>query len=234
MMARNRRRRGFALCAALTLVLGSCVPSAAGPKGPPGAEEARAAYRAVVKKARKPKTERRPLEMPWLEKIGNFLKAVMEWAIRHKTAVIIALSAIILAGIVYAFIRRGKPRGIRVGILREARGRARGKTPGNGPDTEELVAAAEERAAAGDFSEAAVILHRAALAFLTDKGMLMRGRSYGNAEIRSMLGKKGPGAREFAIGARSAESAAFGRRVLSRSDWEGALEASRGLMGALT
>jgi hypothetical protein len=233
MTGRNRRRSGFVLCAAFSLVLGACVPPAPVRKGPPGAEEARVAYRAVVKKARKPKEETKPLEMPWLEKIGNFLKAVMEWAVRHKVAVIVAVCVVAAAGVVYALIRGGRPRGIRIGIGRDAPARTRGRKPGSGMDTEELIALAEERAAAGDFSEAAVILHRAALVYLTERGMLRQGRSYGNAEIRSILEKRGPGAREFAAGARSAESTAFGRRVLARSDWEEALEASRGLMGAL-
>jgi hypothetical protein len=231
MRKRSPLIRGLVLCAAL--VLGACVPSRAAGKGPPGAEEARAAYRAVVKKARAPRKDRKPLEMPWLEKIGNIIKAIVEWTARHKLAVIAVSASVAAAGTAYSIIRRGGPKGIRLRIRAAAPVRTRARKPLEDPGADELIALAEESASAGDFSRATVILHRAALAFLSEKGVLRRGRSYGNAEIRSILENKGFGAADFAVGARSAESAAFGRRVLARSDWDRALEASRGLMGAL-
>ncbi len=214
----------------------SCLPDGQAKKGIPGADEARAAYRSVLRERVAPRRD--PGDSPLqklLKSFGEFIQKIAEWIGRNKIAALIVLGAAALCVVVVALVKRRRGRGWRRGVS----GRAVNGSDGPSPIAEAgaslggILSAADAAAASGDYSSAAIFAHRATVQLLEERGIIVRGRSYGNAEISAILGKRGAGRAEFSIAAREAERAAFGKRALSEPEWSGARRAAYTLIEAV-
>ncbi len=234
---RTRGRSPLILAAFIAaLSAASCLPGGRADKGIPGAEEARAAYRSVLRERAAPRKAQTddPLQK-LLKSLVEFFQRMAEWISHNKIAVFIALGAAALCIVVVALVRRRRGRGRRRGVP----GRAGKGSGGPEPIAEAeasldgILSAAEAAAATGDYSGAVIFAHRATVRHLEERGIIARGRSYGNAEISAILGKRGAGRAEFSLAAREAERAAFGKRALSEPEWSGARRAAHALMEAV-
>jgi hypothetical protein len=194
----------------------------------PGADDARAAYRAIVRES--PGPVKLPDPPAWL---SNFLAAAGAWLDRNRLGIVLIGAGLLAGTLLIAIV---------TGIRRRARRLSSGLGEGSRPTVRvtsavspsiDLLARADALAEGGDYSSAILLLHLAMLRGLCERGILDARRSYGNREVRSILECGAGGAEAFAMVAASAEGVAFGRRSLGRTEWEEARSVWTGFLGAV-
>ncbi len=203
------------LCILSSIILASCINGSASTTGSPGPQDARSAFRSLVKPTPTPSPDPEPVNLDFLDGFFNFLKKA-RWPLGIAGGIFIL--ALLIWGCV-ASIRRG----IKLRRLGPPIAKPKEKAQTRTKDRSalgQLYQQARKLADEGDFSQALVVLRRARVLALRQAGILPRGREYGTWEILQALSRAGADPFAYKKLAINADSVLFGERIIGPELWE--------------